>query len=158
MRHRLVVLGVFCLLLGSLDTAHAGANKVALIDACEIHPVFCASGGGSDIPGFISGFAVFNAGGDPPSLTLHIKGSIPMETHRVFLCPGAINDAGGFTGCRLVGAFETNGNGHGGLHVEFVDGPPAEKVVAINVPVFATVIANCPNEPNALCAPAEPLQ
>lgn len=148
---------ILCLLFAVANDAEAGANKVPVIDACEINAVFCGSGGQSDLPDFISAFAIFNpAQGDPAMLTVMIKGSLPDETHFVFLCPGTIT-TGGFTGCRLTGTFMTNINGHGAFHKEFFDGAPTEKVVAINVPNFATVLANCPDEPNANCDP-KPLQ
>ena len=151
-------LAVGCLSVSMSNHAQTDTIYVPIIDACKINPVFCGSGGRSDVPGFISGSAGFlPEGGNRAKLSLTIKGSLPGVVHSVFLCPGAISNTGGFVGCRNVGSFTTNRNGQGSFSKEILDGTRKEKVVAINVPKYQTVLANCPNEQNARCKP-KPLQ
>ena len=135
-------------------------NKVELIDACEINDIFCSEDGTSDIPDFLSAYAVFNANvhqGDAAMLTLVVRGSVPNESHKVILCPGEISNDWGFTGCRLVGTFTTNVNGNGTIHMNFPDGVPAERHLNVNTPAFATVLATCPDAANSFCAEPQPL-
>lgn len=89
-------------------------------------------------------------------LTAMVKGSLADASHSVFLCPGDFTPTGGFQNCSLAGTFTTNINGNGAFHKEFPVAP-ADTVVAINVAAFATVLANCPDDMDALCDP-EPLQ
>lgn len=138
--------------------ALAGANKASIIDACDINPVFCGADGTSDLPDFASGFAIYNVTGDGTGLlTAMVKGSLADTAHSVFLCPGDLTPTGGFQNCTLVGTFTTNINGNGAFHKEFPSFPPTETVIAINVAGFSTVLANCPDDPDAFCDP-DPLQ
>ncbi len=139
------------------NDVEAKANKVKVIDACDINEVFCAPDGSSDLPDFISGFAIFNPTRDGTAMiTVMVKGSVPDAIHRVHLCPGVLTDLGGFDGCSEIGTFTANINGHGAFHMDwpFIH---TGTVVAINVHPFATILANCPAQWNADCTP-DPLQ
>lgn len=130
-------------------SAFAKAKKVPMVDAClEIKDVFCAGGNPSesDLPAFISGFAIFNPNNDGGAmLTVMIKGSVPNVDHSVHLCPGVVG-GGGFPGCQGIGVLITNRNGNGTFHMEWE--PVLQWVldshaVALNASVFATILANC---------------
>jgi hypothetical protein len=142
------------------DAGTHRAVKVPLTDACDINPVFCGTGGTSDIPEFLSGFAIFVAGvrnGQDALMTVMVNGSTPNEVHRVYLCPGTVSDTTGFVGCRLIGSFITNIEGKGAFHTEFRDGVPPERYLALNVVGLATVLANCPDSPSANCGEPRPM-
>jgi len=133
----------------------AGANKVALVDAClQIDIAFCQNGGTggqiSDLPAFISGFVIYNEpAGRFSMVTLIVNGSLPDTPHSVFRCPGAISvgvNVGGFTGCTFIGSFVANIHGDGAFHTT-LDATVTDTVIAINVPNFATVLANHPDDP-----------
>lgn len=140
--------------LGS-GSASAGANKVPLVDAClSIDIAFCQDGGTggqvSDLPEFISGFVIYNEpAGRFAMVTLMVRGSLPDTLHSVFRCPGTISGGvlgGGYSGCSAVGTFMTNIDGEGALHAN-LDATVTDTVIAINVPGFATVLANPPDAP-----------
>ena len=149
------VLG-FCvaLALGS-GSASAGATKVPLVDAClQIGVAFCQNGGVggqvSDLPEFVSGFVIYNEpAGRFAMVTLMVRGSLPDTVHSVFRCPGTIGGGvlgGGYSGCSALGTFMTNIDGEGAFHVN-LDSTVTDTVIAINVPGFATVLANPPDAP-----------
>ena len=154
-RHLLAAMLVVASLFFTQNALEASSSTMPLIDACIINPVFCGTDGTTDLPDFISGFAAFDSAPDGTStLTVEVHGSLPNESHSVHLCPGSLSNTNGFTGCRTIGFFMTDIYGDGSFSMVFPDGTPAEEVVAINVPVFSTVLANCPAQPNADCEPA----
>jgi hypothetical protein len=142
------------LLLGS-GTSWAGATKVPLVDAClHIDIAFCQEGGAggrvSDLPEFISGFVIYNEpAGRFAMVTLMVQGSLPDTVHSVFRCPGTFSggvNGGGYSGCSALGTFMTNIDGEGAFHTK-LDTTVTDSVIAINVPDFATVLANPPDAP-----------
>jgi hypothetical protein len=150
-----VTLLLAALCVSPASPSWAGASKVALVDAClQIDIAFCQNGGNggpiSDLPAFISGFVVYNEpAGRFSMVTLMVNGSLPDAPHFVFRCPGALLggvNGGGFTGCALVGSFLTNIHGDGAFHAQ-LDATVTDTVIAINVPPFATVLANHPGDP-----------
>jgi len=127
--------------------AFAKAKKVPMVDAClEINDVFCAGGGESDLPAFISGFAIFNPTNDGGAmLTVMIKGSVPNEDHSVILCQGNVG-GGGYSNCDPLGVLITNRNGNGTFHMEWEIVPQSvldSHAVVLNTQAFATILANC---------------
>src|SRR5688500_620403 len=96
--------------------AGAGATKAPPVDAClAIDIAFCKDGGVggriSDLPGFMSGFVIYNEpAGEFSMVTLMVRGSLPDTVHSVFRCPGNVSGGvlgGGFSGCSLLGTFLT---------------------------------------------------
>lgn len=126
-----------------------------LIDACQINNVFCSNGGRSKLgeTGPIRrGVATYSFTASSATLYVRISQSLRGLDHTVFLCPGTISNTGGFTGCNQVGTFRTDNQGGGTFRKDFRERIPMGQVVAINAGVSGTVLANCPNEPNAGCS------
>jgi hypothetical protein len=149
------VLGVGVALVFGPGPLWAGATKVPLVDAClHIDVAFCENGGAggrvSDLPEFMSGFVIYNEpAGRFGMVTLMVRGSLPDTVHSVFRCPGTVNGGiggGGYSGCSALGAFMTNIDGEGAFHAN-LDMTVTDTVIAINVPGFATVLANPPGAP-----------
>jgi hypothetical protein len=146
-----VLLAALVCMLGGCQATYV---RVSIIDACDINPVFCNSGGESEVPGYESGSASYRQfGQSSATVKVTLRKSLVETEHAVFLCPGALSDSGGFQGCSPVGGFATDADGNGSFQEKFSDIDSLYTVIAINVAPFATVLANCPDEPNVSCDP-----
>ena len=132
------------------------SNGGDIIDACLINKVFCGTFGRSDLPnsqGSRRGIYSYIIKASSTLVQGNVGDSLPDKTHTVHLCPGTISNTGGFTGCRRIGVFRTDETGRGEFVITIPGQVRREQVLAINVQEFGTVMANCPDQPNAHCTP-----
>jgi len=156
----LTVCCVWAALVAASNAAQAHSTREPLVDAClEWGSAFCSSGDVSEIPDYGPGSVAFHqanpSGLVGQRLSLMINKSLPETEHTVYACRPH-QGSGGFR-CVGLGSFMTNHNGYGRFHWR---PEPSLKVdgciydhLAINVPVFATIVATPMEQDLFPCAP-----